>query len=146
MFITFSLSFLFDSLMITFFGLAGWFTRWQVLTSLESMVTPASLKILWTVSSKLLFEILSGIPDISRHSRLEHCLFAAQFFSRIRFCFTKLSFTLLVIKSWDSIFANMSLKGFTKLHFMHYSRVVIILFSTALFNSVFCIYSFGKTS
>ena len=38
------------------------------------------------------------------------------------------------------------LKGATKLYFMYYSPVVIILFSTGLYKSVFSTYSFGKTS
>ena len=36
------------------------------------------------------------------------------------------------------------LKGATKLYFTHYSCVVIILFSTRLYQSVFSTYSFGK--
>ena len=80
-----------------------------VSTSLGFTVTPVSLKIFRTVSSKLLFGILSGIPKISNHSRLEYCSFAGHFLSRMRFCFTKLSFTLLVTKSCDSIFVNLSL-------------------------------------
>ena len=40
---------------------------------------------------------------------------------------------------------RLPLKGATKLHFMHYSRVVIILFSAGLCKSAFCTYSFGKT-
>ena len=31
------------------------------------------------------------------------------------------------------------------MYFMHYSRVVIILFSTGLYKSAFSTYSFGKT-
>ena len=57
-----------DSLIITFFRLAFWFRWWQASTSLEYTVTPVSLKVFKTVSSKLLFEILSGIHNISRHS------------------------------------------------------------------------------
>ena len=38
------------------------------------------------------------------------------------------------------------LKGATKLHFMYYFRVVIILFSTCLYKSAFSTYDFGKTS
>ena len=37
------------------------------------------------------------------------------------------------------------IKGTTKLYFMNYSRVVIILFSTGLQKSAFSTYSFGKT-
>ena len=36
-------------------------------------------------------------------------------------------------------------KRATKLYFMYYSRVVIILFSTGLYKFAFCTYSFGKT-
>ena len=56
-----------------------------------------------------MFEILSKISDIPRHSRLVLSSFAAHFLSRIWFCFNKLSSTLLVFKSWDSIFVNLSL-------------------------------------
>ena len=35
--------------------------------------------------------------------------------------------------------------GATKLYFIHYLRVVIILFSTGLYKSTFSTYSFGKT-
>ena len=110
LFITLVTSFLFDNLIITFFGLAFWFRRWQASTSLEFTVTPVSLKIFRTVSSELLFGMLSGIPDISKHSRPECCSFAAHFLSKMRFYFTKLSFTLLVTKSCDSILVNLSLK------------------------------------
>ena len=37
-------------------------------------------------------------------------------------------------------------KGATKLHFMFYFRVVIILFSTGLYKSAFSAYDFGKTN
>ena len=60
--------------------------------------------------SKSLFEILSGILDISKHSRLENYSLAAHFLSSNRFCLTKLSLTLLVTKSSDSIFVNLSFK------------------------------------
>ena len=36
----------------------------------------------------------------------------------------------------------LSVKGAMKLYFMYYSRVVVVLFSTGLYNST---YSFGKT-
>ena len=35
-------------------------------------------------------------------------------------------------------------KGTTKLYFLYYSRVVIILFSTGLYKSAFSTYFFGK--
>ena len=35
--------------------------------------------------------------------------------------------------------------GATKLYFMHYLRVVIILISTGLYKSIFSTYFFGKT-
>ena len=73
-------------------------------------MTPVSLKIFKTVSSKLLFEILSKIPDISKRLRQEYCSSAAHFLSRMCFCFIKLSFTVLVTKSCNSIFVNLSLK------------------------------------
>ena len=38
------------------------------------------------------------------------------------------------------------IKGATKLYFMYYFRVVIILFSTGLYKSAFSTYDFGKTS
>ena len=38
------------------------------------------------------------------------------------------------------------LKGATKLYFMYYFRVVIVLFSTDLYKSAFSTYSFGETS
>ena len=88
LFITLVTSLLFDNLIIDFFGLAFWFSRWQASTCLEFTVTAVSLKIFRTVFSKLLFGILSGIPDISKHSRIEYCVFAAHFLSRVRFCFT----------------------------------------------------------
>ena len=90
--------------------MAGCFRRSQASTSFESTVMPVSLKVFRTVSSKLLFEILPGIADISRHSRQEYWSFSAYFLSRIRFYFNKLLFTLLVTKSWDLIFVNLSLK------------------------------------
>ena len=43
---------------------------------------------------------------------------------------------------WKSFFR----KGATKLYFMFYFRVVIILFSTGLYKSAFSTYDFGKTS
>ena len=40
---------------------------------------------------------------------------------------------------------TMKLTGATKLYFIFYSRVVIILPSTGLYKSAFSTYSFGKT-
>ena len=59
----------------------------------------------------------------------------------------KLSFQRAISKfvSEHDIPLDLVLKGATKLYFMRYSRVVIILFSTDLYNSVFSTYSFGKT-
>ena len=50
------------------------------------------------------------------------------------------------ILNFDQIYCSNSLiiKGAEKLYFMDYSRVVIILFSTASNKSKFSIYSFGK--
>ena len=39
---------------------------------------------------------------------------------------------------------NITFKGSTKLYFIHYLHVVIVLFSTGLYKSVFSVYSFGK--
>ena len=105
MFITLTTCLLFDSsiVLVNCF----WFRQWQSSTSLEFMVTPVSLKIFKTVCSKLLFGILSPIRDISKHSSLEYCSFAAHFLSRIWFYFTKLSLNQIVC---DSIFASLSLK------------------------------------
>ena len=59
----------------------------------------------------------------------------------------KFSFQRAISKfvSEHDIPLDLVLKGATKLYFMRYSRVVIILFSTDLYNSVFSTYSFGKT-
>ena len=75
------------------------------------MVTPISLKISRTVSSEVLFQLLSGITNISWHSCLKYCSFAEHFLSRIQFFFNKLLIRLVVTKSWDSIFVNLSLKA-----------------------------------
>ena len=40
----------------------------------------------------------------------------------------------------------MWVKGATKLYFMYYLRVVIILFRTGLYKSAFSTYDFGETS
>ena len=45
------------------------------------------------------------------------------------------------IMEYSHPFIKMSIKGATKLYFMNYSRVVIILFGTGTFST----YSFGKT-
>ena len=107
LFINLVTSFLFDSLIVTYLD---WLVDSEDGRLQHLMILLVSLKIFRTISCKLLFEILSGISDISRHSRLEYCSFAAHFFFRMKFCVNKLSFTLLVTKSWDSIFVNLSLK------------------------------------
>ena len=57
---------------------------------------------------------------------------------------------------WEELFSKMAMlkvkehmvsdfKVATKLYFMYYSRVVIILLSTGLYKSAFSTYSFAKT-
>ena len=41
---------------------------------------------------------------------------------------------------------NISFKGATKLYFMYYSRVVIILFNKGLYKSAFFTYFFVRTT
>ena len=73
--ITLTTSFLFDNLIITFFGLAFCFRRWQASTSLEFTVTPVSLKIFRTVSSKSLFGILRHVLDIKTLRSVYYVIF-----------------------------------------------------------------------
>ena len=51
----------------------------------------------------------------------------------------------IATKSKFKVLSKRHLKGATKLYFMHYVRVVIILFSTGLCKSALSTYSFGKT-
>ena len=67
--------------------------------------TMADLKIFWIfLGNQCLKYCLFEIPNLSRHSHLEYCLFIADFVSGIWFCFNKLSFTLLVTKNWKWVF------------------------------------------
>ena len=60
-----------------------------------------------------------------------------------RFCTIMTNMILLKLHVWEKSLSRV--KGATKLYFMHYSCVVIILFSTGLCKSAFSTYSFGKT-
>ena len=53
--------------------------------------------------------------------------------------------TILIIDTKHTKTSLQPFKGATKLYFIHYLHVVIILFSTGLCKSALSTYSFGKT-
>ena len=82
-------------LMITFWGLLLLdFRRWQSSKFDGSMSTLTFLNNFRTVSSRALFSILLGIPDISRHSLLEYCSFSWHLRSRVFLVKLSLTFSL----------------------------------------------------
>ena len=70
--------------------------------------------------------------------------------ARCTLCKFDISLSNMGSSAWDDHARgkkhSKKVKGATKLFFMYYFRVVIILFSTGLYKSAFSTYDFGKTS
>ena len=79
----FEASFLFANFTMTF--LCQWldFRLWQASILTGSIPVLDSGNISQTLLSRALWEMLSGMPEISRHSLFEHCSFAQQFLSTL---------------------------------------------------------------
>ena len=103
-FLILSASFRLDSLIITILPPCLVLIQWQAsiffdLTA-ESILPNTSL----TLSSNWESGVPFGIPDISRHSRLQYCSFLQHFLSRVIMRFLKVSETVRVIdKSTSSL-------------------------------------------
>ena len=92
------------------------------------------------LTNAVIFQIRWSTLNMLFFVLLKTCFIKIFRFCILSFLFHQLMFCDFLILGVLSVFV----KGATKLYFLHYSCVVIILFNTGLQKSVFSIYSFGK--